>query len=338
MRKRNRVLPACLTCLFCLIVFQLTCQCFAQETAIPRFVLGPPGKTELSAYRQMIEQPEQWEKLRSHVGALLFTAGWLCKQYPNDDELKAAMQKLREMNMPIELEVGALKEWGKTGEATYKAQTRDWDRILQSGGNVISFAMDEPFICSREHMKMSRENNFDMEFAAEETAVFVELVRKNYPDIMVGDIEGFPYISADEMIQWIDLVQSKLKARGVRGLDFFRADTNWPNFVVANTEETWRGLKKIENHCRSIGLPFSVIYWAADYGNPRFEGYYDDRTWYVGIMRMAYDYNIWNEGRPDQLVIESWVGGPLKTLPESDPFTFTGSALDFAERFLGGKR
>ena len=321
-------------CLFCAIVIFQSDLGFPQETKIPRFVLGPPGKTELRAYRQMIEQPEQWEKLRPHVGALLFSAAWLSKQYPEDDELKAAMQKLRDIDMPIELEVGALKEWGKTGEATYRAQTREWDRILRCGGNVLSFAMDEPFINSREIMKISRDNNRDMEFAAEETAVFMELVRKNYPDVLIGDIEGFPYFSSDEMIQWIGLLQSKLQARGVRGLDFFRVDVNWPNFVVANTEETWRGLKKIENHCRSVKLPFSVIYWAADYGNPRFEGYYDDRTWYVGIMRMAYDYNIWNEGRPDQLVIESWVGGPIKTLPESDPFTFTGSALDFAERFL----
>ena len=323
-----------LACLICTIVIVQTDLCFSQETKIPRFVLGPPGKTELTAYKQMIDHPEQWEKLRPYVGALLVTTNWIRRSYPDDNDLKAAMQKLRQLNMPIEIEVGALKEWGKTGEGTYRAQTQEWDRILQSGGNVISFAMDEPFIASREYMKISRENNGDMEFAAEETAVFIELVRKNYPGILIGDIEAFPYFSADELIQWIDLLQSKLKARGLSGLDFFRVDTNWPNFVVGNTDETWQDLKKIENHCRSINLPISVIYWAADYGNPRFEGYYDDRTWYVGIMRMAYDYNIWNGGNPDQLCIESWVGGPVKTLPESDPFSFTGSALDFAERFL----
>jgi len=317
-----------------MIVFQPSYFGLAQETKIPRFVLGPPGNPELTAYRQMIEQPEQWEKLRPHVGAMLFHAGWLCEQFPDDDDLKAAMEKLRNLNMPIELEVGALKEWAKSGKATYRAQTKEWNRILRCGGNVISFAMDEPFVSSREYMKISSENNEDMEFAAEETALFMELVRENYPDIMIGDIEAFPFFSADEMIKWIDLLQSKLKAKGVKPLDFFRVDTNWPNFVVANTEETWHGLKRIEEYCRSIDLPFSVIYWAADYANPQFEGYYDDRTWYVGIMRMAYDYNIWNEGCPDQFIIESWVGGPVKTLPESDPFSFTGSALDFAERFL----
>ena len=312
--------------------------CRAQESdtpapKIPRFVIGPPGKTELMAYRQMIERPEEWAKLRPHVGALLFSAGWLNKQYPDDAELKTAMESLRKLGMPIELEVGAFKEWAKTGEKTYHAQTKDWDRIIQAGGNVISFAMDEPFINSREHQKITRENNRDMIVAVEETAVFMELVRKNYPNIMIGNIEGFPYLSADELIRFIDMLQAKLKEKGVRGLDFFRVDTNWMNFVARNIEGDWNALRKIENHCRKIGLPFSVIYWASSYGGAEQRGTADDRTWYVGMMQMAYDYDFMH-GSPDQYVIESWVGAPKKTLPETDPFSFTGGALDFAERFL----
>ena len=309
--------------------------CFAQETdspKIPRFVLGPPGKTELMAYKQIIDNPEAWKNLRPHVGALLFSAGWLDKQYPKDEDLKNAMAKLRKLDVPIEFEVGALKEWAKSGEATYNAQTKTWDRLIRCGADVRWFSMDEPFINAREHMKVGRD--IDMEFAANETVEFMERVRKNYPNIMIGDIEGYPFFSPDEMIQWIDLLQAKLKERGVKGMDFFRIDINVPNFIVSNTKENWHGVRKIEMHCKQIGLPFSVIYWAPDYGNPRFEGRYDDRTWYVGIMKMAYDYNLWNGGDPDQFVIESWVGGPEKTLPESDPFSFVGSALDFVERFV----
>ena len=321
-------------------LFTPVCLAQAQEPnagKIPRFVIGPPGNTELMAYRQMIERPEEWANLRPHVGALLFTAGWLNKQYPDDDELKAAMASLRKLGIPIELEVGALKEWAKTGERTYHAQTKEWDRIIQAGGDVRWFAMDEPFINSREHQKVTRENDRDLLFAVEETAVFMELVRKNYPDILIGNIEGFPYLSADELIRFIDLLQARLKEKGVRGLDFFRVDTNWMNFVARNIEGDWNDLKKIEHHCRRIGLPFSVIYWAASYGGAQERGTADDRTWYVGMMQMAYDYDFMH-GRPDQYVIESWVGAPKKTLPDSDPFSFTGGALDFAERFLVDKK
>lgn len=307
---------------------------FAQETKtqeVPRFVIGPPGKTELAAYRQLIEKPEAWAKLRPHVGALLFASHWLNEQYPEDGQLRAAMKALRKMDMPIELEVGALKEWAKTGEATYRAQTKDWNRIIDCGGDLRSFAMDEPFINAREHMKIEKDKA--MEFAAEETAVFMELVRKNYPDILIGDIEGFPYLSADELIRFIDLLQAKLKARGVRGLDFFRVDTNWMNFVVRNMDGDWHDLKRVELHCRKLGIPFSVIYWASNFPAAARAGIGDDKTWYVGTMQMGYDYAL-TGGTPDQFVIESWVGVPEKTLPDSDPFSFTGGALDFAERFV----
>ena len=322
---------------FALIVISLLASFgFTQESSqskIPRFVIGPPGKTEFTAYRQLIEHPEQWAKLRPHVGALLVTANWLNKQYPDDAELKTAMDALRKIGIPLEFEVGALKEGPKTGEKTYQVQTKGWDRIINAGGDVRSFAMDEPFINSRIHQKVTQENNRDMEFAADETATFIELVRKNYPTILIGDIEGFPALSAVELIQWIDLLQAKLKAKGVRGLDFFRVDTDWMNFVANNNKGDWRALKKIELHCRQIGLPFSVIYWAANYPHAITQGTADDRTWYTGMMQMAYDYNYAN-GSPDQYVIESWVGAPEKTLPDSDPFSFTGGALDFVERFV----
>ncbi len=79
-----------------------------------------------------------------------------------------------------------------------------------------------------------------------------------------------------------------------------------------------------------------MIYWAANYPAAERAGIADDRTWYTGMMQMAYDYSFMG-GKPDQYVIESWVGAPKKTLPESDPFSFAGGALDFFERFVAEK-
>ncbi len=39
------------------------------------------------------------------------------------------------------------------------------------------------------------------------------------------------------------------------------------------------------------------------------------------------------QGAPDQYVIESWVEAPSRSGPETEPFTFTRSVLDFARRF-----
>ena len=38
--------------------------------------------------------------------------------------------------------------------------------------------------------------------------------------------------------------------------------------------------------------------------------------------------------RPDEIVVESWVGVPLRSVPETDEWTFTRSVRDFCRRFV----
>ena len=59
----------------------------------------------------------------------------------------------------------------------------------------------------------------------------------------------------------------------------------------------------------------------------------DDSTWYVSIMQQGYDYAM-VQGRPDQYVIESWIESPSKSTPDSEPWTFTRSVLDFVEKLV----
>lgn len=62
-------------------------------------------------------------------------------------------------------------------------------------------------------------------------------------------------------------------------------------------------------------------------------GLADDSTWYVSIMQQAYDHAA-VDGRPDQFVIESWVGAPARSTPETGDWTFTRSVRDFAKKFV----
>jgi hypothetical protein len=83
-------------------------------------------------------------------------------------------------------------------------------------------------------------------------------------------------------------------------------------------------------------LPFSLIYWSADYPRMKQLGLADDSTWYVGVMRQGYDYRF-VDGAPDQVVIESWVGAPSRAVPETGDWTFTRSVRDFVQKFVGPK-
>jgi len=118
----------------------------------------------------------------------------------------------------------------------------------------------------------------------------------------------------------------------VKGIDFCRLDVNWIVFDVRN-EGSWKEVKEIQDYCHQVHLPFSLIYWPAGYDLYRRLKFEDDSTWYIGIMTQGYAYAAIG-GKPDQYVIESWVGAPTHSVPEADDFTFTRSVFDFARKFI----
>ncbi|MCX7014648.1 MAG: hypothetical protein NTW86_19210 [Candidatus Sumerlaeota bacterium] len=118
----------------------------------------------------------------------------------------------------------------------------------------------------------------------------------------------------------------------MRGLDFYRLDVNWATFVMRN-EGSWKEVRELERHCREKKIPFSLIYWAAEYPALRQKSIGDDATWHVGIMQQGYDYAM-VDGAPDQYVIESWVGAPSSSVPETADFSFTRSVRDFVRTFV----
>ena len=118
----------------------------------------------------------------------------------------------------------------------------------------------------------------------------------------------------------------------MRGLDFYRLDVDWIRFTVQN-KGSWKEVRDLERFCRQKKLPFSLIYWSSGYPGMLKRGMADDSTWYVNVMQQGYDY-AFIDGKPDQYVIESWVGAPSQSIPETADWTFTRSVRDFAKKFV----
>ena len=304
------------------------------QRRIPDFLIGVPGKDKQRALRELTEQSDQWAELRRRCGNLLVADHSLDREFRDDAELTALLGKIRAMNLPLQLEVGAVKQWGKTGQECFDRQQPKWERFLRCGGVIDSIAMDEPLVCTQVHLKMGDDA---MEHALEETVKFVGLVRRAYPHWMVGDIEGFPGLPLDDLIRWIDQLEARLKADHGRGLDFFRLDVDWMHFVHNTGKGRWSDIKRVENHCRSKNIPFSIVYWASNYPAMLKKELADDVTWYVGAIQMGFNYAAVG-GTPDQIVVQSWVAGPPTILPETAPFSFTRSALDIVNRFRPEKK
>ena len=320
-----------LALIFCLCTASLFAA--APTKKVPAFILGPPGRNDGQAIRELADNPDQWKTVRSRAGSLLYADHVLHRQNKDDAQLTELLGKFRKMNLPLQLEVGAVKPWGKTGAEAFARQKPQWDRFLRLGALIDGIVMDEPFVCCTFHIKDDLGGVDPLEYAATETAEFIALVREHYPEWSIGSIEGFPSLSADQLIKWIDLLEAKLKAKGVRGMDLFRIDTDWMHFVHDTKLGSWREMKRVEDHCRRKGIPFSVIYWAANYPSMLNQNLADDLTWYAGVLQMGFDYAAVG-GKPDQIVVQSWVEGPNTFLPETRPHTFTNSALDLTERFL----
>ncbi|MHB0998575.1 MAG: hypothetical protein ACYC27_04955 [Armatimonadota bacterium] len=285
----------------------------------------PPSAFDGKCFRELFQSPDQWKETRSHIDVLGYADHMLNRQF-TDKELKTWFSMMNKWKLKFGLEVGAVKPWGTTGKATFDAQKPMWDRFISLGADIDTIALDEPLCCVRKDLKKPDS------YAVEETAQFIALVRKNYPDMKIGDIEAYPFLSTKELLAWIDALQSRLKEMNVRGLDFFRVDVDWVHFI-ANTGGSWPDLKQLELGCRQRGIPFSLIYWAADYPALQAKGLAEDATWYISIMQQAYDYAL-VDGSPDEYVIESWIPAPSKSVPDKGGYTFTHSVLDFCRRFV----
>ena len=303
----------------------------APAASRPEVWMMPPAAPDGSSLRELFEHPDQWAETRSRVDVLGYADHILNKQF-TDEQLRTWLPQLGKWNLKRGLEVGAIKPWGTTGRKVFEIQRVAWERFQSLGGKIDSIAMDEPLCCVRRDLKLPDD------YAVEETAQFIALVRNNYPDIRIGDIEGYPFLQAPDLIAFLDKLQARLKELNVRGLDFFRLDVDWNHFTNGNAllPGNWRDVKNLEIACRQRKLPFSLIYWPADYPRMRQLGIADDSTWYVGVMRQGYDY-LFVGGAPDQYVIQSWVGAPSRELPENGEWTFTRTVLDFTTKFVKSK-
>lgn len=285
-------------------------------------------------FTELFENAGQWPRTREILTGVGFADHVLNNRY-SDEQLQNGFREIRRMGLGLALEVGAVKEWGTTGEKVFAIQRKFYDRFLSLGAEITALAFDEPLVCvGKIFSTLETAWKTPMEYAVAETAAFIRCMREHYPSVQLGDIEAYPFLDADYIIEFIDRLEEYLRERGIPGQDFFRLDVDW-NAIGRTPEEHrrhWLEVRRIEDHCRKIGMPFSLIYWAADVAaSPELQA--EESSWYNSIMRQGEEYAAVG-GAPDQIVVQTWIPQiPPKTIPETDPWSFTRSVLDFHTRF-----
>ena len=302
-------------------------------TARPTVWMSPPPYEQGRCFRELFEHPEQWSQTRSAVDVLFYSDLCLQKQF-SDQELRGWFTLLKQWKLKFAMEVGAIKPWAVKGEITgekiFDLERPSWERFQRLGADLYAIVMDEPLSCTRFETRQPDD------YAVAETARYIAAVRKRYPSLVIGETETYPSIPLADHLWWIDALQKRLAEMHLRGLDFYRLDVNWSNFVVFD-RGNWREVRKLELACRQRKLPFSLIYWSSDGPNLQRLALADDCTWCASIMRQGYDYAM-VDGAPDQYSIESWIKMPPHSVPETDRTSFTGSVLEFTRKFVNRRR
>src|SRR5580693_9896501 len=105
----------------------------AGTAAAQKVWIAPPATENGKSLRALFEHPDDWRETRSLVDVLFYTDLNFNKQF-KDDELRGWFAQLQQWKIKLAMEVGAVKEWGPTGEKTFSVERPMWERIERLGG------------------------------------------------------------------------------------------------------------------------------------------------------------------------------------------------------------
>ncbi len=286
-------------------------------------------------YAELFTKPEQWRSARGKVNVFKFDQQSVLEQpcvICGDNILHTfvnvdAFRKVNDWGVATALTVGALKEWGCTGTAEFRAASVAIQNIQANGGVVTFLDMDEPFMGGRyaPNPASNKTCGYSTEQSADVTALFIRQVKAAYPNIRVGDTEPYPLFSVDELEQWT----RALEARGVTPA-YFHLDVE-PVWARERKLDVAGDLRKLSQFFKERGIPFGVIFiseWP-DAGSDR--AYFDSTMKWIRFVNAAI-------GKPQHVIFNSWQAEPEDrtnkllhwvpiNLPENDPAIYSHSRL-----------
>ena len=272
-----------------------------------------------SDFPNLFNEPEKWILARNKLDVFQFYTQNLL---PDNCDICGnnllgtftkvdAFRKLKEWDIPISIEVGAVKEWG-CFEGANDEELRVANEVIQNvrsnGGDVAILAMDEPRIYGE-----SKECSYTVPEIAKHTADFINKVHRKHPQIVIGDIEPYPHYSYKELTDWV----LELKKNNVE-LAFFHLDVDVERVRVEG-QNVSRDLQAFDEFFHEHGIPFGVILTS----NWRDAG--SNKTYYDSTMKWTSTVNE-AMGKPEHVIFQSWQGPAANglheipiNLPQNDP-------------------
>jgi hypothetical protein len=271
-------------------------------------------------WRDVCSRWSEWSNARARAD-MIGSADHILHSIDGAD-LFDCFQRINDSHLELSVDAPVLKETAEcpSGHACFHAHVGLWDRLAGLGARISSFYMDEPFLASRIHPEQLP---YDDAQAVSEVVAWMRLVRERHPHAQIIQVEPYPALSVADLTWWLRALHAACAAQGVPVLDFFVLDHDWtaPGW-------TFPGIREIQAQSRALGVPFGVLFWAANQKTST-----RDADWRRGLMRQGLKYQ--RAGIvPDLYDINDFMAIPVATVPDTDRSSYTYSVKLFVGRYV----
>jgi len=250
-----------------------------------------------------------WETAASRIGVFKLYGEWVA-YHATDAELRTAVLEIARRGLVLAVEMGPLDPPAGCGAGVESFAGTDEGRLISrrirdAGGTLQVIALDEPYYFA--HLYDGEGAcRWSVEEVAEGVARFRDVMREEWPAVVIGDTEPMPSpVSADGLAHWLDTY------RHVAGepFAFLHLDMDW-------SIEGWPQLGlQVEAAGDERGVPVGMIYNGGTSAS--------DAQWLAVAGRRIDAYEAQAGAAPDHVLFQSWMDKPDRALPETDASTFT---------------
>lgn len=257
-----------------------------------------------------------WSEAAGRIHVFMLYGEWVSSDpwhvYASDAELQQVVTDVRRRGMALAMEAGPLQPTSTCGQGIegfgggLSTGLRDARRIKATGYELSFIALDEPFAFASLY-DGPQACHWSPEQVAGEVGEYIEGMKTVFPDLLVGDTEPlWRDVSVEDYQNWMRVF------REVNGYDlaFFHLDvdfgrSDWP-----------QAARQLEDFAGEMGIEFGIIY-IGDWDAP------GDEAWLTSAGERVKTYELVAGGQPDHVLFQSWHNHPDRTLPETEPYTFT---------------
>lgn len=260
-------------------------------------------------FMDLFDADAPWEIAAGRIGVFKLYGEWVA-YHATDAELRTAVQEIARREMVLAVEIGPLDPPAECGNGIESFAGTDEGRLISrrirdAGGTLQVIALDEPYYYAHLY-DGPRACQWSAEEVAEGVARFRDVMRAEWPAVVIGDTEPMPSpVTADGLATWL----ATYRQVADEPFAFLHLDMDW------STEE-WPQLGlQVEAAGDELGVPVGMIYNGGSSAS--------DAQWLAVAGRRIHAYEAKAGATPDHVLFQSWMDKPDRALPETDAGTFT---------------